>query len=137
MRKTALSFSIATLLGVLSLGCGKPDPTNINADGTLAAGDSVLEQDNSFYDEYKFRAAAGWTITATMTSSGAGSFDTFLHLMKDGQQVATNDDDPSVGGTNSKITFAVTEAGEYTVLANSLQGGATGPYHIAITANGP
>ncbi|MCS6796929.1 MAG: hypothetical protein NZ898_00080 [Myxococcota bacterium] len=126
----------ALMLGVppLASACGKAEPVRIETEGTLATGDAVLQQDGSYYDEYRFRAEAGWTITAVMRSQ---AFDAYLHLLHDGKQVTSNDDDPSVGRTDAKITHVAAESGEYVVLANSYEGQATGPYRISITALPP
>lgn len=112
-------------------GCGDPDPVDETHRGRLEEGDSVLEQDGSFYDEYAFKAAEGWNITVSMNS---GEFDTYLHLIDpDGNQIATNDD-VAAGDSNSRITVTAPSSGEYKVLANSLSGGQTGAYTLTIRA---
>lgn len=132
-------ISLLVLAGALavSAGCGllkKKQPVNVSLDGTIQQGDSVLEQDNSLYDEYKIEVENGWQVRAVMTSP---SFDTYLILLDpQGNRVAYNDDDASLGGsgTNSQFTHTVTAAGEYKVYANSYQAGQVGPYHITIQA---
>lgn len=123
------------LLAALSLvaalaACGKPEPVNATYNGALAAGDKVLETDNSLYDEYEFKAAEGWPITITMTST---AFDAYAHLIDaEGNQLASDDD--GAGGTNAKVTFIAPKTGTYKAYANSLSGGATGAYTLVITA---
>ena len=110
--------------------CSKPEPINENHTGELVEGDSVLEVDNSLYDEYAFKAAEGMTITVTMTSE---AFDTYLHLIDPGgNQIATNDDADAAGGTNSQIVHTAAATGEYKVYANSLSSGENGAYSLNI-----
>lgn len=128
MRTLRLLAALA-LVAALA-GCSKPEPVNATYNGTLAAGDKVLETDNSLYDEYEFRAAEGWPITITMTST---AFDAYAHLIDaDGNQLASDDD--GAGGTNSRVTFIAPKTGKYKAYANSLSSGATGAYTLVITA---
>ena len=74
---------IAVLAAVLALAaCSAPEPVDQTHNGTLAAGDSTHPRDGSFYDEYKFDAAEGMTITIDMTTT---AFDAYLQLRREGQ----------------------------------------------------
>ena len=128
---SARIIAAIVLAGSVAFGCGSPDPVNQTHQGRLEESDPRLEQDNSLYDEYKFRAAEGWNITVAMNS---GEFDTYLHLVDpDGTTISQNDD-VAAGNTNSQITMAAPKGGEYTVIANSLSQGETGAYTLTITA---
>ncbi len=94
------------------------EPVNVTESGALAPGDQVIEQDNSLYDEYTFRASAGMQIVIDMTSD---EFDTYLWLNSpDGSNLMQNDDGDD--GTNSHIEFTAPVNGTYTVMANALWG---------------
>jgi len=127
--RTLQLFAALALVSALA-GCGSPDPVNATYNGMLAAGDKVLETDNSLYDEYEFKAAEGWPITITMTAT---AFDAYAHLIDaDGNQLASDDD--GAGGTNAKVTFVAPKTGTYRAYANSLSGGATGAYTLVVQA---
>jgi hypothetical protein len=128
MRHAGLTIALIALTAVVA-GCSKPDPVNMNETGALEAGDSTHPDDGSFYDEYKFKAAEGYTITVNMTSE---AFDSYLHLRgPDGADLQQNDD-VEPGNLNSRITLTAPETGEYTVLANSRGAGETGAYTVTI-----
>lgn len=124
-------FAAVALCVAALVGCSKPEPVNQSHEGRLEEGDSVLEQDNSLYDEYTFRADEGWNINVAMNS---GEFDTYLHLLDpDGNTIMQNDD-TAAGNTNSSISTTAPKAGEYTVLANSLDSSQNGAYTLTINA---
>jgi len=128
MRHVGLLVSILALAAFIG-GCSKPDPVNMNETGELAAGDTTHPDDGSFYDEYTFKAAEGYTITVNMTSD---AFDSYLHLRgPDGSDLQQNDD-VEPGNLNSRITFTAPSTGEYTILANSRGAGETGAYTLSI-----
>ncbi len=78
-------------------------------------------------DQYTFNAEADDVLAIVMDS---GEFDTVLTLLgPDGEEVAFNDD---AGGTlNSRIIYAVTTPGSYTVVARSYSG-AGGNYTLEV-----
>jgi len=128
MRHAGLMVTILAL-AVFVGGCSKPDPVNMNESGALEAGDSTHPDDGSFYDEYTFKAAEGYSITVNMTSD---NFDSYLHLRgPDGSDLQQNDD-VEPGNLNSRITYTAPSSGEYTVLANSRSAGETGAYNVTI-----
>lgn len=132
-----VSTTLVALAVVTSAGCGllkKKTPVNQTVNGTIAAGDQVLQQDNSLYDDYPVEVESGWNIHATMTSS---EFDTYLILIDpQGNRATYNDDDASLGGngTNSQINFTATASGTYHIYANAYQSGQTGAYQLAYSA---
>lgn len=124
-------FAAAASAAALLVGCSGPEPVNETHQGTLEEGDEVLEQDNSRYDEYSFRAKEGWNISVAMNSE---AFDTYLHLIgPDGNTIQQNDD-VAAGNTNSQITATAPASGEYKVIANSLSQGEQGAYTVTISA---
>jgi hypothetical protein len=137
--KTILTTLVVVSLA-LTAGCGlfkKRTPISQNVSGAIAAGDHVLQQDNSLYDEYELDVDSGWTVHATMISP---AFDTYLILIDpSGNRATYNDDDPTLGGngTNSQITFTTTSAGTYKIYANAYQSGQTGAYQLAFQAGPP
>ncbi len=127
---------LSVLLAIASfalVGCS-PDPVNETHQGELATGDSQHAHDQSFYDEYKFKAAEGWNITVTMTSD---AFDTYLQLRQEGVEdevFLEENDDVVSGNTNSTINITAPASGTYVVWANSLRANETGPYTVTISA---
>jgi hypothetical protein len=119
----------------LLFGCS-PDPVNQTHQGTLAAGDPVHTQDQSFYDEYKFSAGEGFTITVNMTST---AFDSYLHLHgpNGGPNEDWQNDDVASGNLNAQIIQVAPVSGEYTVWANSRGQGETGAYTLTIVTTKP
>lgn len=142
MTAVKTSRAVVRLLPVLlvlaaATGCKKREPIHVDQQGTIAPGDQVLQQDNSLYDDYPIDVAAGSSVRVKMTSD---AFDTYLMLMDpQGNRVAFNDDDASLGGngTNSQFTFTTTVAGVHHVYANAYKAGEQGAYRIQIDATPP
>lgn len=137
MRTLSL-FRRAMAVGAMAVafslvGCGKPEPVNENHTGELTNTDSVHTADNSFYDEYKFKAAEGWAITITMESS---AFDSYLQLRREdmGDEYLQEADDIAPGNLNAQITVTAPATDTYVVWANSRDAGATGAYTLRIAA---
>lgn len=130
---------LSILLAIASLalvGCST-DPVNETHQGELASGDAQHPNDQSFFDEYKFKADEGWNITVSMTSD---AFDTFLQLRREGvaeEQFLEQNDDVVQGNTNSTITVTAPAKDTYVVWANSLNAGETGAYTVTISAQPP
>lgn len=130
MRTKAIGVLTAALF---SGGCAYGEVEESHR-GRLEAGDSVLEQDESFYDSYEFRAKEGWKIVLELESD---DFNAYVHLMDaEGKQLA-HDDDGSEGSTNARLEYVARSSGKYYALANSYHGGATGAYTLRITAKAP
>jgi serine protease Do len=102
--------------------------------GRLEPSDPVLEQDDSHYDSYEFRAKKGHRIVLELASE---DFDAYVHLMDaEGRQI-THNDDAQPGTTNARLEYVAPESGTYFALANSLHGNATGAYELTITSAPP
>jgi hypothetical protein len=100
---------------------------NTTVSGELTADDCPYG-DGSFFDEWTFQGTAGQTVQITMQAS----FDTYIELDDpDGFLLEDNNDYPGLG-TNSRIMITLTEAGQYTIRANSLGANITGPYTLQL-----
>lgn len=100
--------------------------------GALTAEDPKSE-DQSAYDDFSLRLNAGQSVEIMMSSS---AFDSFL-LLGTGTGSAFSSsatDDDSGGGQDARIRFTANEAGLYTVRANALNAGMTGPYSLRVSA---
>jgi hypothetical protein len=98
---------------------------NRTVNGSLARNDPTLTE-GQHYDVYTFNGRRGQNVSIDMTSS---TFDTFLMLVFPSGE-AVEDDDGISGSTNSRISGALPEDGEYTVVATSYSAGATGAYAL-------
>jgi plastocyanin len=103
--------------------------------GALTADDPKAE-DQSAYDDYSLQLRAGQSVEIVMSSD---AFDSYLLLGRgtgSAFEQKANDDD-SAGGQNARIRFTASEAGLYTVRANALNAGMTGPYSLRVAAYTP
>lgn len=128
MNHVLRSLLAATLL-LGALGCSPPEPFTQTHNGTLATGDGVVERDSSLYDDYNINVQAGWTVTATMTSS---EFPPYVWLM--GENNVNEQQGARPGSNFATVTYAVTQTGRYVVRANSMTGGQSGAYQLVIQA---
>jgi hypothetical protein len=130
MLRTRIVFAaaVAGLLGACS-----PDPVNESHTGRLEESDSRHQADQSFYDEYKFKAKEGWTITIDMHST---EVDAFLQLRKDGRgdEYLQQHDDVAPDNRDAHIQVTADETTTYVVWANTASQGETGAYTLTITA---
>jgi hypothetical protein len=95
--------------------------------GQLAADDAVIG--GKPYKAYRIQLEAGKSYRIDLVSD---AFDAFLYLQnKDGDKLAEDDD--SGGDVNARITYDVSEAAEFRVLACSLQSNGRGNYTLSIT----
>lgn len=118
-----------TLASLALAGCSDPDPYDQELEGTLEDGDSVVEEDDSRFDDYTFEAKAGWTLTAEMRSE---AFQPYLWLFgPSGQSLMQQ---ASLGNNTVTVTHTATESGTYKVRANSVDGTGRGAYTVHITA---
>ncbi|HEY8431653.1 MAG TPA: hypothetical protein VIL20_24905 [Sandaracinaceae bacterium] len=129
MRKTALTALSIVVLALV--GCSDPEPYDQVHDGVLEDGDERVDQDDSPYDEYTFRAGKGWTVTVEMRSD---EFDTFLWLFGPDGSLLVHDDQVPGERTDSRITHVAPSRGTYTVWANSYDATGRGPYTLHIMA---
>lgn len=103
--------------------------------GEITAQDPALD-DDTHYDLYTFRAAAGERFRVTMRSR---AFDAYLvvgRIAKDACAAECRSDDDGGGGTDARVTLRFEEAGTYVVRANTLGTGQTGAYTIQLESLG-
>lgn len=120
----------SNLAGLLAAALTLTGSLALYAPSSRAQTPPMLEQQGVLepaVDEYPLDLAAGDVITIRMNSE---DFDTLLILLgPDGEEVAFNDD--SEGSLNSRIVYAATEAGQYTVVARSYAGNG-GNYQLRV-----
>jgi hypothetical protein len=108
---------------------------NETTSGQLTRSDATLADDGSYVDYHTFNGRRGDRVVITMESS---DFDTYLMIgfgRRDALERLATDDDGG-GGTNSRITITLPQDGQYTILANSYEPGATGNYTLRIETPG-
>lgn len=111
----------------------------------LALGDTIAARltrservlgDNSFFDAYRFVAAANQEVAVFLSSRqpDVGRFDPFLHLLRvEGDSlVVVGSNDDGGGGKNALVTARLPRTGEYVVLANGLSASDTGNYALNV-----
>lgn len=98
--------------------------------GRLDASDPRLP-DRSHYELWSYRGSRGETISATLRSS---DFDAFLAVgrMSSGTFDEIESDDDAAGGTDARVVVTLPADGEYVIRANTLAGGQTGAYTLAL-----
>ncbi|HYJ80613.1 MAG TPA: PPC domain-containing protein [Longimicrobiaceae bacterium] len=104
--------------------------------GSLADTDAILEEDDTYYDTWVLSGQAGQRLMVEMKSD---SFDTYLSFGRmEGEEFnSSSSDDDGGEGTDSRVRVTLPETGEYVIRANSIGGGATGPYTLAVTERAP
>ncbi|MGK2858931.1 MAG: PPC domain-containing protein [Thermoanaerobaculia bacterium] len=104
-----------------------PMTCNTVRSGTLEQGDCTANSDATYLDVWTFHGNIGQTVTITMRST---SFDSYLYLGDpSGNMVAA--DDQSGGELDAKITFTLTESGEWGIVANQVYP-ASGSYQLTL-----
>jgi hypothetical protein len=98
--------------------------------GTLAASDPKMA-DGSYFDHYRFTGRRGERVEVVMRST---AFDSHLAVGQlDGTELnVLESDDDGAGGNDARVRLTLPEDGEYTIRANSLEGGESGAYTIAL-----
>jgi hypothetical protein len=100
-----------------------------NMSGALAAGDSTLRS-GEFIDTFTFSGDAGQRVAIDMRATG---FDPYLMLVAPSGAQEENDDATPGDTTHSRIDTALSETGEYSIVATSYRPGETGSYTINLT----
>ncbi len=129
----SLTRTTTFTLTVEAPGVATPIACGASADGALATTDGRGSvRGATFYaDNYSFTPSASGTATITLNSA---VFDCWLVLKSSlGATTALAQDDDGNGGTNSKVTFAVTAGTTYYLEATSYTANATGNYTLALT----
>jgi hypothetical protein len=100
--------------------------------GSLASGDFVRSDDDSYADGFVYTGRAGEQITVTLRS---GTFDSWL-VVDDPNGPLQEHDDDSGGGNDSQLTVTLPHAGRYIIIANAIGARATGAYTLAVRSGG-
>ncbi|RIV88149.1 hypothetical protein D2V17_08150 [Aurantiacibacter xanthus] len=100
--------------------------------GQLAAGDARLDS-GEYYDTYTLRGNPGARMAVTMQSP---DFDAYLAAVGSDNYSVENDDDPSGGGTNSRLDVTIPSDGTLTIAATSYAAAETGSYTIRADLSG-
>ncbi len=85
-------------------------------------------------DAYRFRAAAGQRIVATLDAT---DFDAYLELFGPDGESLDQDDDGGVEGTNARLAYTTAEAGEYTLQVRAIGETLSGDYTLALAEGEP
>jgi hypothetical protein len=113
-----------------------PRPLGSNQTVQADLGDGDPDEDQKFYDEWLYRAAAGETLRIWLRSD---DFDAYLSLgrMVGGvyQELDWNDDGEDMG-TDSYLELTLPEAGEYVIRATTFGSGSTGRYTLRVETVG-
>jgi hypothetical protein len=130
---------LAAALVALVLPAGAAAQTAIRAGqtlrGSITSSDPRLD-DDSHYDLYTFRSAAGERFRVTLRSE---DFDAYLAVGRiEGDECTEycESDDDGAGGTDAQVTLRFPEAGTYTIRANTLSGDQTGDYTVQLESLG-
>jgi hypothetical protein len=116
-----------------ALDCGQEVSGMLAAADGRSLGWSQLGQPGYHGDRYRVIAAAGQTVTVTVSSP---SFDTHLFLLDARGNVLGQSADFG-GGTDSRIVFPITHDGTYVVEVTSDEPGAVGGYDLALCCATP
>jgi hypothetical protein len=140
MQRGAAGVAAACLMaacapsgGGLQMQPGTAPPIRVGqtVQGSLADTDPAgLERGR--FDAYRFDAAAGQQLVATMESE---TFDTFLtvgRLHGPVMDVVDTDDDGAGEGTNSRMRFTVPATGAYVLIAQSFAEEGRGAYTLSL-----
>ncbi|HUR92435.1 MAG TPA: hypothetical protein VMY38_07155 [Gemmatimonadaceae bacterium] len=112
---------------------------------TLSLGDSISDRlshsdptlsDDTYFQAYRFTGAADADVAIFLSARApsAGSFDTYLHLLRpDGDTlISVDSDDDGGSGKNSLITARLPVTGEYVIVANGLSASDTGNFSLSL-----
>lgn len=116
-------------LQVNSGASGSANGIILATQGRLESGDSVLRDDQSLFDEYRFNGRSGQQVEILLTSS---DFDTYLILAGPNGDSIEQNDDRSEGNTNSRIQITLPQTGSYSVLVNSYDATGRGAYELRV-----
>lgn len=109
-------------------GCSvTPMVCNTVRSGTLDQGDCTSDSDATYLDIWTFQGSIGQTVTITMRSA---DFDSYLYL-GDPSGTIVAFDDSSGGELDAKITYTLTETGEWGIIANQSYP-ASGSYSLTL-----
>lgn len=118
------------LLGPVREANHRPLRIGSEMQDSLAAGDPQLP-DNSHFHSWRFTAAAGQQIVATMSSPDFSGFLMLVAQAGDSLRLLESESDLA-GGSGAQIATVLTTAGEYLLVANTLRARQTGAYSLSL-----
>ncbi|HEX8454649.1 MAG TPA: PPC domain-containing protein [Longimicrobium sp.] len=98
--------------------------------GALAASDPKMG-DGSYFDHFSFTGRRGDRVEVVMRSTAFDSHLSVGQLNGTELNVLESDDD-GAGGNDARVRLTLPEDGQYVIRANSVEGGETGAYTIAL-----
>jgi hypothetical protein len=98
--------------------------------GALDASDPKMA-DGSYFDHFSFRGRRGERVEVVMRSTAFDSHLAVGRLNGTDLNVLESDDD-GAGGNDARVRLTLPDDGEYIIRANSVSGGETGAYTIAL-----
>ncbi len=104
-------------------------PAYAQGDQTIAIGETVTGTLEGNEADYTISLERDDAIVVALESD---DFDTYLEFSQDGTELSSNDDGGS--GTNSRLNFFASEAGDYTITVRGFGGSATGAYTLSVSA---
>lgn len=103
--------------------------TLLQKQGNLKPSDSVINDDSTFYDQYKFSGSKNQSIKIYLESQ---DFDTYLMLLDaQGNKLAENDD-RGEDSSNSFLHVTLPKQNTYRVVVNSYQPQSQGKYNLRV-----
>lgn len=129
-RTTALATGCLLALCAADVAAQTPIRMGQTLRGALTTSD-LRAEDDSYLDLYTYTGRRGDRLVITLKSS---DFDTFLAFgrMQNGEFQMIEADDDGGDGTDSRLRVTLEADGTYAIRANSLNGGETGGYEIAL-----
>ncbi|MBD2579145.1 CAP domain-containing protein [Oscillatoria sp. FACHB-1406] len=103
--------------------------TLLQAQGSLADGDSVYARDGSLYDVYTIQGRTGQTLTISVASR---KFDTFLALFDAGDTIIGQNDDIDEKNTDSFLKVTLPKDGTYRIFINGYDARDRGDYTLTV-----
>ena len=100
----------------------------VQTQGRLGIKDETLE-DGSYYHIYRVHAIRGDQVTVNLEST---DFDTYVYVIDDGDFREDNDD-RTMGDTNSELSFEVDRPRDFYVVATSYEPGDIGEYRLLVS----
>lgn len=129
--KTA-TVPITVTLNPCNVTLAIPIVPNTTVNGTLAATDCDYG-DGTYLDAYNFVLSASTTVDVLMRST---AFDAFIFVYRrtsTDSLILMGDDDDSGGGNDARLS-GLLNAGNYYILANSINVGGFGAYSLLLTS---
>jgi hypothetical protein len=127
-----LALTIAASAQAQTVACTQSSALSCGTNSAVLTASDCASFDGSYYKLWTFSGSAGDTVTIEMAST---SFDAFLALLDPNGTPLIDNDDVSSTNTNARVTFTLTSAGTWTVVANSLKASQSGAYTVTLSSS--